>query len=149
MSDRSSTERTREQCVWDTAQEWLEAADDDLACATAVLEMSPPSLRAAAFHSQQAAEKLVKCFLVRHQVEFSRTHDIGDLLESVRSVNPDLAESLWPARHLTQWAVAGRYPGGPEPADEQAVAELIATAHSVRECVREALRAYLDQGRPE
>ena len=149
MSDRPSAERTREQCVWDTTQEWLASANDDLACATAVLELSPPSLQAAAFHSRQAAEKLVKRFPVRHQVEFDRTHDIADLVEDMRSVSTDLAENLQPAIYLTQWAVARRYPGGPEPADEQAVAELIATAQSVTEIVREALREYLDQGRPE
>jgi len=38
------------------------------------------------FHAQQAAEKFIKAFLVRHQIEFPKTHDIGLLRQLVARV---------------------------------------------------------------
>jgi len=149
MSDRPSAERTPEQCVWDAVQTWLEYADEDLDCAHSALQQARPSLRGAAFHSQQAAEKFVKCFLVRHQVEFDRTHDIGKLLEDVRLVSDDLAGSLQLASQLTQFAVAGRYPGGTRPASTEAAEPPIGTAERVWTLVRQARADYLQSGRPE
>jgi hypothetical protein len=47
-----------------------------------------------AFPCQQAAEKYLKAFLVRHQVEFPNTHDIARLIDRVAIADPSLAELL-------------------------------------------------------
>ena len=63
-----------------------------------------------AFHCQQTVEKYLKALLVRHQVEFPKTHDIRKLLGLIATVHPDLAESLRDADVLTPFGVEVRYP---------------------------------------
>ena len=40
-----------------------------------------PLREALAFHCQQAAERYLKALLVRHGIEFRKTHNIGELLD--------------------------------------------------------------------
>lgn len=61
------------------------------------------------FHAQQAAEKFLKAYLVFNQINFSRTHDIGKLLNLC--AKKDLAFlTLKPTIVLTDYAVELRYP---------------------------------------
>ena len=53
------------------------------------------------FHAQQAAEKFIKAFLVRHQVEFPKSHNVALLRQLVARVDPRLAETLAAADALT------------------------------------------------
>jgi HEPN domain-containing protein len=97
-----------------------------------------------AFHCQQSAEKHLKAFLARHEVEFPKTHDIAKLLVRVAAVAPDLAGSLHDADTLTPFGVEHRYPSDiPEllPGGE---AEAITIARQVRDRVMLLLQPYLD-----
>ncbi len=47
-----------------------------------------------AFHCQQAAEKFLKAYLVRHQIEFRKTHDLDQPLGLVSQAEPVLQEEL-------------------------------------------------------
>ncbi len=81
----------------------------------------------ATFHCQQAAEKLLKGFLVRAGADFRKTHDLDALVQSVLVHFPSLEPLLTPMRTWTAWSVAYRYPGesGPQPepsADEMSQA---------------------------
>jgi len=89
--------------------QWMDKADDDLAVARHLLKAGYN--QAVGFHSQQAAKKYLKAYLVRTQVEFPKTHDIGKLLELVATVDARLAESLAEADDLTDYGVEIRYPG--------------------------------------
>ncbi len=70
------------------------------------------------FDAQQAAEKAVKAVLVRHAVDFLRSHQIGELLALVRQSGHDVPEELGRADALSDYAVTTRYPGAPRPVDE-------------------------------
>ena len=97
----------------------------------------------AGFHAQQAVEKYLKALLVRHQIEFRKTHDIKLLLDLVARIDAAMAEGLRTAENLTPFGVAYRYPGDyPEMllGDAAAAAE---TAHRVRQTVMAILKAYL------
>ena len=72
--------RTREQVVWDFVQEWMHKAESDLRAAEHLLNLDQEDYFTSAFHAQQASEKLLKAFLVRHQIRFGKTHDIHELL---------------------------------------------------------------------
>ncbi|MCX6638775.1 MAG: HEPN domain-containing protein [Acidobacteria bacterium] len=48
----------------------------DYRAAERLVADSEPIREAIAFHCQQAAEKYVKAFLVRHQVEFPKTQNV-------------------------------------------------------------------------
>jgi len=90
-------------------RQWLDKADKDLAVAKHLLNAGYNE--AVGFHSQQAAEKYLKAYLVRRQVDFPKTHDLGKLLELVATVDARLAESLAEADDLTDFGVEIRYPG--------------------------------------
>jgi HEPN domain-containing protein len=60
------------------------------------------------FHAQQAVEKYLKAFLIFHDVDFPRTHDVDFLLMECqkidsKSFNIDL-------KSLTEFGVSIRYP---------------------------------------
>src|SRR5690606_5263203 len=59
---------------------WWEKGDADLRSARILLEADPPLTDVVCFHSQQAAEKYLKSFLVYHDVEPPYTHSLTTLL---------------------------------------------------------------------
>ncbi len=75
--------RRPEEVRHDLVQQWLSRAEEDLDVATRLIAESTPYLSTVAFHAQQAAEKFLKAFLVRHGVEFPKTHDLEELLDRV------------------------------------------------------------------
>ena len=90
---------------------WLARADDDLKAAGHLLKPSPPHLRSALFHCQQAAEKALKAFLAWHDVPFSKTHDIEQIGEACIALDASLRRSVDRAVPLTEYAWKFRYPG--------------------------------------
>jgi HEPN domain-containing protein len=100
------------------------------------------------FHAQQAAEKSLKAVLIRHQVVFGKTHDIGQLLSLVEPVAPDLRARTSGAEALTPYAVASRYPGVEPPVYRDEARRHLALAHQVLDAVSALLRPYLEAGRP-
>ena len=68
-----------------------------------------PSLAGAAYHCQQAAEKLVKAVLVESRTPFPKTHDIGALAGLLPENHP-LKAKLATLAKLTPYGVAYRYP---------------------------------------
>ncbi|HEV8725901.1 MAG TPA: HEPN domain-containing protein [Candidatus Binatia bacterium] len=101
--------RTPEQVKWDFVQQWLNRARKDLAAGEVLLKGAFEDYENVGFHAQQASEKFIKAFLVRHQIEFSKTHNIALLRQFVASVDPDLANRLMVADALTPYGVEFRY----------------------------------------
>ena len=64
----------------DLAYSLLTKADHDYRAAEIGIENDAP-LDTAAFHLQQAAEKLIKAFLNWKQVQYAKTHALGALLD--------------------------------------------------------------------
>ena len=139
--------RTPDQVIWDLVQEWLGKADSDLLAARVLLGAELPGYDAVAFHSQQAAEKLLKALLVRHQVEFPKTHDLGELMLLLKPFHPRLGEDLVEAEALTPHAVDSRYPGFEVVSNDEARA-LLELAEGVERRVRHLLGTYIEAGRP-
>jgi len=55
--------------------------------------------------------RFIKAFLVCHQIEFSKTHNIALLRQLIASVDPELVKTLAGADALTPYGVEFRYPG--------------------------------------
>ena len=70
------------------AQGWLERAERGLAVARLTRGAVPPLLEMSADHAQQAAEKALKGFLVRHGQAAPRVHDLVPLLAACCSGRP-------------------------------------------------------------
>jgi HEPN domain-containing protein len=102
--DLSSQENRRE------AGRWLTLVEEDMDVAIAAARLSLPRLGAAAFHLQQAAEKVVKALLVLSGKPFRRTHDLDYLVTKLAPISPAFQETLEQLRPLTVWGVAFRYP---------------------------------------
>jgi HEPN domain-containing protein len=109
---------------WHRVEAWIRHATDDARIARGCLGLDPPALGGAAYHCQQAAEKLLKGFLVQAGVDFRRTHDLDALAESVLPLFPTLQPLLTAVRAWTTWGVAYRYPGEDEPEPEPSGEEL-------------------------
>ena len=106
------------------------------------------SFETASFHAQQAAEKCLKALLVRYQVEFGKTHNLGELLRLADGIVPGISAQLPEVRELTLYAVDARYPGESPPVDRHAARRHAAIARKALEAVRSLLKEYLDAGRP-
>ncbi len=126
--------------------QWLDRARDDLLAADLLVDGSLPTYWTASFHAQQAAEKALKALLTRHQIEFVKTHSIGELLQLAEPAASGLSTRLDAARDLTRHAVADRYPGDVTPIDRDAARRHADLARTVLETVKVELRSYLDSG---
>jgi HEPN domain-containing protein len=139
--------RTHDQVVWDFVQSWLAKAEGDIAAAEHLLTLDTQDHWAAAFHAEQAGEKLLKALLVRHQIPFPKTHDIQRLLDLAEPKESTIANQLRSAVMLTRFGVEFRYPGE-EVADMKTAQDAIGEAKKVQKDVLARLRGYLDKGRP-
>jgi uncharacterized protein len=129
----------------DSVLEWLRIARADIHVARACLGMVPPEPGVAADHCQQAAEKVLKGFLVIAGVDFGKTHDLEDLGGLVVEAHPALEPLVASVRGLTNWGIDYRYPGTPQRRPEPSAEELSAAlAHVTR--LADALEAEIPPG---
>ena len=90
---------------------WVRKAEDDFLAAKHLCVGGDDYVYGATFHAQQAAEKYLKTFLVWHQIEFPKTHDINALLKLAESADSEIPHVLANATELTPYGVEYRYPG--------------------------------------
>ena len=124
--------RHPEQVVADFVQQWLKKADLDLQAARLLCAGELDDYFVSGFHAQQAGEKYIKAFLVRHQIEFPKTHDIGRLRQLVARRDATLAERLERADVLTPYGVDMRYPEEFEVISQKQAEQAVALAEWVK-----------------
>ena len=89
-------------------RQWLTKATHDRAVAGQIMRAGGVEADVAAFHCQQAVEKLLKAYLVSRRVPFEKIHDLRLLLNQCAPLDPSfdaLRDSVEP---LTLYAVAYR-----------------------------------------
>ena len=86
--------RLQDEVKLELVKQWLAKAEEDFAVAEYLLGAKTGFWGTIGFHAQQAAEKFFKAFLVEHQIEFPKTHDLMQLLELIALVNKPRAISL-------------------------------------------------------
>jgi HEPN domain-containing protein len=92
----------------------------------------PPLVDPAAYHCQQAVEKLFKALPGAIALPVPRTHDVAYFAELLAPAYPDLATQIGTLAWLSPWATTTRYPslddeGAPTTEDvQQAMAEIAA-----------------------
>lgn len=107
---------------------WLAKADSDLLNIDNNLAAERVPWDTVCFHAQQAAEKLLKAYLVYHGRTPTRTHDLVALLARCVEVDTGLAVLEDDCRSLTYYAVGSRYPNDlfdPEEGDARAMLEAL------------------------
>lgn len=90
-------------------EEWLQKADEDYGFATSSLEYAPYYAQIC-FHYQQAAEKYLKAFIVAHELEFKKSHDLEELLNTCGAKEPSLTEIEEACNFLSRFYIDTRYP---------------------------------------
>ncbi len=141
--------RTRDQVIWDFVQQWLKKAERDIESSEIRLKAELTDYFTCAFHCQQSAEKFIKAYLVRYQVEFSKTHDLDELLKLTDKVDSSLSKEISSCRWLTPYGVEFRYPGEYPEVDHKTAESAYREATLVKEAVMKRLQEYLSKGRPE
>ena len=100
----------KNEIIDDLIIKWVNIADRDLMAAEQGLRVYPVLSEIVCFHCQQAAEKYLKAYLVKHQVEFHKTHNIMSLINLCSTVDRLFKDKLLYADLLTDYAVEIRYP---------------------------------------
>lgn len=128
----SGAEQVKAQ--WAEASLWLAKADDDIRVASMTLAADPPMLDPAAFHCQQAVEKIIKALLIAAAVAAPRSHDIEMLAGKAAPFYPALEQQMLSFAHLTEWLTASRYPdlGGGLGEEIGDVADMLAAVKAFR-----------------
>ena len=62
-------------------REWLAKADEDFEFARVNFEEEKPFFAQICFHFQQAAEKYLISYVIAHELEFRKIHDLPMLLK--------------------------------------------------------------------
>lgn len=91
-------------------KEWLKKAEEDEEAGKKLLENNGP-FGLACFHFQQMAEKLLKGFLVFHEKEPPRTHDLIDLETVLKGIEPNIENYKKELDLLNSYYIETRYPG--------------------------------------
>ena len=93
----------------DYLKNWIFRANEDIAVIENLFK-SEPDLFASpiCYHAQQAVEKFLKAYLVFHNIDFPRTHDLDFLLIECKKINPLVFDIELDS--LTDFGVSIRYP---------------------------------------
>jgi len=117
--------------------EWLDWAEDDWWVVQRALDEG--RVFVAAYHLQQAIEKWLKAFLLYHDWQLVRTHDLENLLAEATKREPSL-QQYQAMCHRVKYFIAARYPGLPNPpAEDELRNQWLPQATALREFVRRAL----------
>jgi HEPN domain-containing protein len=98
---------TRERAEY--IRNWLFRANEDIAVINNLVAAGAEYYTSSiCFHAQQASEKFLKVFLVYHNVDFPRTHDLDYLLSECQKINKEAFQIDF--KSLTDFGVSLRYP---------------------------------------
>lgn len=91
-------------------KEWLDKADEDFKFASINLTEGHNFYAQICFHFQQAAEKYLKSFIVVHDLEFEKTHNLIKLLNTCSDKQPALHSITDECERLNTAYIDTRYP---------------------------------------
>jgi HEPN domain-containing protein len=91
-------------------REWLAKADEDFAFAQINFQEGKPFFAQICFHFHQAAEKYLKSYIVAHELDFQKTHDLVLLLRICSEHDPAAARLREACEYLLPFYLDTRYP---------------------------------------
>jgi HEPN domain-containing protein len=91
-------------------REWLEKANEDFEFARANLQERKPFNAQICFHFHQAAEKYLKAYVIAHELEFLKIHDLPMLLRICLSKDPSFEQLHEACEYLNAFYIEARYP---------------------------------------
>lgn len=130
-------DQVREEFV----RQWLLKAEEDVGAAKSLLTYGETFLSTVCFHAQQAAEKAIKAVYLAHRMDFRYTHDLADLLNSLRCAGVGIPEHVSEAVDLAEFAWQARYPRTGEPTSESEYQRAVALAERVVQWAESVVKA--------
>ncbi len=124
--------------------EWLASVELDLRTVRNCLFGPEPTPISAAYHCQQAAEKLAKAVLISSGIHPRKSHDIAKLVAELEPSHA-MRQFLMPLARLTPFAWTLRYPSldpMEAAASEPSIADVTAWLEEINSVVR-AVEEYL------
>jgi HEPN domain-containing protein len=89
---------------------WIKKAENDLKTAFDELNTENPATDTICFHAQQCIEKYLKAYLIFHQRNFPKTHNISRIIEICKEIDNDFQIIYnYKAHELTSYAIEVRY----------------------------------------
>ena len=117
-------------------QQWKEIADDDFNLADfSAKNMWPIPYAIICFHCQQAVEKYLKWFLVLHDREPPKIHDLEELEKLCETIQPQFSSIYEKCCVLSGYAVQSRYPNEMR-IEKQDMDKALEYAKEIREFIR-------------
>ncbi|MBI5841556.1 MAG: HEPN domain-containing protein [Chloroflexi bacterium] len=92
-------------------RKWIMKARRDLLSAKKLARGKDPYLDTAIYHCQQLAEKVIKGWLVYHDISFEKTHDLRLLMILASEAEPKFKPWVDIVVQISPYATAYRYPG--------------------------------------
>lgn len=94
----------------EVVKEWLSKANEDLSFASVTLQKIDAYFGLVAFHFHQAAEKFLKAYIVAHELEFAKIHNLIRLAEICMGRDSGFAKLKPSVTYLNRYYVEVRYP---------------------------------------
>ncbi len=90
-------------------EKWFKKAESDLFTVQLLLKAENFPKDICCFHSQQAAEKYLKAYLVSRSVDFPKTHDLKRLVDLCFQFNKRFSEISKISSRLSDFGTTPRY----------------------------------------
>ncbi|MFH0823828.1 MAG: HEPN domain-containing protein [Pseudomonadota bacterium] len=120
---------------------WVVKAEHDLLNIRNNLNAEAIPWDTVCFHAQQAAEKLLKAFLVYQGRVPPRTHDLSALLANCMELHNEMESLASDCRKLSAYAFQSRYPDALfEPTEDDGL-EMVTAAERIRDFILRLLPA--------
>lgn len=91
-------------------KEWIKKADEDLDFALVNFKEEKSFFAQICFHFEQSAEKYLKAYIIAHDLEFRKTHDLPLLLKLCETKDSSFKELSDACEYLTTFYIETRYP---------------------------------------
>lgn len=91
-------------------REWLTKANEDFAFAEVNLVEGKPFFAQICFHFHQSAEKYLKAYIIAHDLDFRKVHDLTLLLKICLAKDSAYAQLREDCEYLNAFYVETRYP---------------------------------------
>jgi HEPN domain-containing protein len=120
-------------------QNWLNRAKEDIAVIDSLFNTDLVLYASTVcFHAQLAVEKFLKAFLVYHNIDFPRTHDVDFLLLECRKI--DSTDFEVDLGSLSDFGVNLRYPDDFYIPDKEETIQYRDIAHTIREIIERKIK---------
>ena len=120
--------------------EWIAKADEDFEFARVNFMEEKPFFAQICFHFQQSGEKYLKAYIIAHELEFRRIHELTMLVNICLTEDASFEQLKEDCEYLTTFYVETRYPvHWPTHYSREETAKAFHSAQNIRSFVKKKL----------